>query len=420
MPDVIAVYVTFGIETFRAGRLYPHRRHGTESASFTYDDAYLASERAYPLDPTLPLVSGAQQTPADHKIFGAFSDSAPDRWGRNLIQRAELARAKEGGQTPRSLGEIDFLLGVRDDLRQGSLRFRTDDEGPFLATDEDGIPELVELPALLDIAARSEKREVDYAELRRLVRAGSSLGGARPKAHVRSASGRIAIAKFPSNASDTWNVVVWEKVALDLARAAGISVPNSELIKVGGQSVLVVDRFDRNSGHRIGYVSAMTMLEAKDGDQRSYLDIAAVIEERSLVASEDLRELWRRMAFSVLASNTDDHLRNHGFLHTGRDSWSLSPAFDLNPNPSPGPKDLSTAINEFDTRATVDNLMTVAGFFRLNEAEALNILTDVHQAVSKWSDVACIHGLTPNEISDMEWAFVHEETKAARSLISAP
>lgn len=417
MNETIEVHVTFGTKTLRAGRLYPHRRRGAESASFTYDDAYLAWPEAYPLDPALPLVSGILQTRDNQKIFAAFTDCAPDRWGRNLIERSERIRAKDLGSTPRSLGEIDFLLGARDDLRQGALRFRKKDEGPFLAIDEEGVPELIELPALLELAERSAKREANYAELQRLIHAGGSLGGARPKAHVRDTSGRVAIAKFPSSASDTWDIIVWEKVALDLARAAGITVSNSELVKVGGRSVLIVDRFDRNFESRIGYVSAMTMLEAADGDQRSYLDIAAVIEERSSKTSQDLSELWRRMAFSVLASNTDDHLRNHGFLYSGRDSWDLSPAFDLNPNPSPGSKDLSTAISEFDTRATIQNLMGVTGFFRLDDREATNILGEVLEAVSSWSAVARKHGLTRSEISDMEPAFVHAESEKARSLI---
>lgn len=417
MSEVTEVHVTFGTETIRAGRLYSHRRRGSESASFTYDDAYLANPAAYQFDPALPLVSGILQTRVNQKIFGAFSDSAPDRWGRKLIQRSERLRAQNHAATARSLGEIDFLLGARDDLRQGSLRFRKYEEGPFLAVDEEGVPELIELPALLEIAERADKQESNFAELQRLIHAGGSLGGARPKAHVRDKSGRVAIAKFPSAATDAWNVTVWEKVALDLARAAGITVPNSELLKVGDRSILIVDRFDRDFDNRIGYVSAMTMLEAADGDQRSYLDIAGVIEERSSKTSQDLLELWRRMAFAVLASNTDDHLRNYGFLHAGGDSWHLSPAFDLNPNPSSGEKELHTAITEFDARATIKNLIDVAGFFRLDDGRAIAILREVVEAVSSWTEVARQHGLTRSEISEMEPAFVHAESAKARVVI---
>jgi serine/threonine-protein kinase HipA len=210
--------------------------------------------------------------------------------------------------------------------------------------------------------------------------------------------------------------MAWEKVALDLARDAGIKVPDSQLIHVGARNVLVVDRFDRRGATRVGYASAMTMLEARDGDQRSYLEIAGVIEERSAATTADLNQLWRRMAFSILISNTDDHLRNHGFLHERADSWSLSPAFDLNPNPDPGPKELSTAIDFSDTRASVDTLMEVAEYFRLNADEANNVLTRVSSAVGRWRAVAATHGLQQADINAMEPAFEHAERKQAKAL----
>jgi len=416
MSDEITIYVAVRERNLLAGRLYPHRHRGVESASFAYDDRYLAGPEAYALDPALPLVTGALQTPVGHALFGAFSDCAPDRWGRTLIKRAEIARAKLAGTGPHSMSEAEILLGVRDDLRQGALRFRHSEEGPFLAVEDSGVPILTDLPKLLEIAERAESDSADYADLKRLLRAGSSLGGARPKAHVVDAAGRIAIAKFPSASSDTWNVMAWEKVALDLARDAGIKVPDSQLIHVGARNVLVVDRFDRRGTTRVGYVSAMTMLEARDGDQRSYLEIAGVIEERSAATTADLNQLWRRMAFSILISNTDDHLRNHGFLHERADSWSLSPAFDLNPNPDPGPKELSTAIDFSDTRASVDTLMEVAEYFRLNADEANNVLTRVSSAVGRWRAVAATHGLQQADINAMEPAFEHAERKQAKAL----
>ena len=416
MSDEITIYVAVRERNLLAGRLYPHRRRGVESASFAYDDRYLAGPEAYALDPALPLVTGALQTPVGHALFGAFSDCAPDRWGRTLIKRAEIARAKLAGTGPHSMSEAEILLGVRDDLRQGALRFRHSEEGPFLAVEDSGVPILTDLPKLLEIAERAESDSADYADLKRLLRAGSSLGGARPKAHVVDAAGRIAIAKFPSASSDTWNVMAWEKVALDLARDAGIKVPDSQLIHVGARNVLVVDRFDRRGTTRVGYVSAMTMLEARDGDQRSYLEIAGVIEERSAATTADLNQLWRRMAFSILISNTDDHLRNHGFLHERADSWSLSPAFDLNPNPDPGPKELSTAIDFSDTRASVDTLMEVAEYFRLNAEGATDVLTRVSSAVGRWRAVAATHGLQQADINAMEPAFEHAERKRAQAL----
>jgi serine/threonine-protein kinase HipA len=256
----------------------------------------------------------------------------------------------------------------------------------------------------------------DYAELSRLLRAGSSLGGARPKAHVMDSNGRVAIAKFPSTASDSWNVMAWEKVALDLARRAGISVPDSQLVRVGDKSVLIVDRFDRQGPVRIGYASAMTMLEAGDGDQRSYLEIAGVIEERSTTVTTELRQLWRRVCFTILISNTDDHLRNHGFLHERAESWALSPAFDLNPNPAPGPKELSTAIDFNDTHASVDTLMAVADYFRLNAQEAAEVLAQVASAVGRWRATAASHGLGQAEIDAMAPAFDHAERDRADAI----
>jgi serine/threonine-protein kinase HipA len=412
----VAVFIVVGEKNLLTGRMYSHRHRGAESASFVYDDRFLASPDAYALDPVLPLVAGTLQTPVGRPLFGAFTDSLPDRWGRMLIRRAERVRAKAASTAPGSMSEVDLLLGVRDDLRQGAMRFKLDEQGPFLATEDSGVPALADLPALVDIAARVERDSADYDDLRRLLRAGSSLGGARPKAHVLDAAGRLAIAKFPSDGSDAWDVMAWEKVALDLAQDAGVTVPDSQLISIGDRHVLIVDRFDRRGAARIGYASAMTMLEARDGDQRSYLEIAAVIEERSARATADLRQLWRRMAFSILISNTDDHLRNHGFLHDHAEAWSLSPAFDLNPNPAPGPKYLSTAVDFDDTRASVETLLSVADHFRLGTSQALDVLADVTRAVANWRRVAQTHGLTQREVGEMELAFEHTEAERARTL----
>jgi serine/threonine-protein kinase HipA len=416
VTDDIAVYVAVGEKNVLAGRLYPHRRGGIESASFLYDASYLADPSAYSLDPALPLVTGTLQSAVGHALFGAFSDCAPDRWGRTLIRRAEVARARLAGTAPHSMSEADVLLAVRDDLRQGALRFRLRDQGPYLAPEDSGVPLLADLPKLLDIAEHAESDTAGYDELKQLLRAGSSLGGARPKAHVMDSAGRIAIAKFPSASSDTWNVMAWEKVALDLAHAAGVIVPSSELIRVGARSVLIVDRFDRLGRTRIAYASAMTMLEASDGDRRSYLEMAGVIEERSPAATADLRQLWRRIGFSILISNTDDHLRNHGFLHERGESWVLSPAFDLNPNPAPGPTELSTAIDYSDTHASIDTLMGVADYFRLNTGEAMEVLAHLSTAVRGWRAVAASHGLSQAEIDMMAPAFEHAEAKRAREI----
>lgn len=402
----VEVLVARGAEDVLVGTLYPSSRRGTETATFIHDPSWLADPEAFPLDPALPLVAGHLPTPVGLPLFNALRDSAPDRWGRTLIARLERLDAEQDGRTPRSLSEVDLLLGVRDDLRSGALRFRTRVDGPFLAPDDRGVPALVDLGALVAAADRIESDDAGVTEVRTLVRAGSSLGGARPKAHVRTASGRLAIAKFPSRAQDTWDVMAWEKVALDLAALAGIRVPSSELLRIDGRSVLVVERFDRDGqGMRIGLCSAMTMLEAREGDTRSYLDLAEVIEERSTAATRDLAELWRRIVFSVLIANTDDHLRNHAFLHAGGRAWRLSPAFDLNPDPAPGPRHLSTAIDGARTDASVDVALSVAAAFRLDGSASGAILAEVRSAVARWGEVARRLGLDRRERDRMRPAF---------------
>jgi len=423
VADAVAdVVVQIADEELLAGRLWSHRRRNTESGTFAYDVGYLASPIAYELDPALPMVAGQQQTPTGRAIFGAFSDCTPDRWGRRLINRAEEHRVRDEGEgAPRSFGEIDYLLGVRDDLRQGALRFRDPQTGVYHAPEQSGVPHLLELPELLSASERLERDEATAQELRTLLRGGGSLGGARPKAHVVAADGRIAIAKFPSVAADEWDVIRWEHVALRLARDAGIRTPHSALHLIDGKPVLVIDRFDRSDSRRVGYVSAMTMLEATDGDDGSYLDIAEVIEEHSPSASADLRELWRRVAFSILIRNTDDHLRNHGFLRESTAGWALSPAFDLNPDPRLGPKYLTTAIDYGTTEARIDVLFDVAEMFRLGDHEAAGILSEVTDATERWRDVAADVGFDTVATDRMARAFEHDEIERARQLVaSAP
>jgi serine/threonine-protein kinase HipA len=399
----IDVDVTINGTDVQAGTLYAHLRRGTESATFSYTTSYLARDDAYALDPALPLRAGAYQTPVGCKLFGAFTDCAPDRWGRRLIQRQATASARAEGRTPRTLTDADYLLGVRDDLRQGALRFRVG-TGPYLADDATGVPALTDLPSLLDLADRAETDQATLADLRQLVRAGSSLGGARPKAHVVDRDGKIAIAKFPSAANDAWDVMAWEKVALDLAAAAGVTVPTSRLLDVAGRKVLIVGRFDRtSSGERIGYASAMTMLEASDGDQASFLDLADVIEQRSAHATAELLQLWRRAVFSVLIANTDNHLRNHGFLHEHHDVWRLAPAFDLNPDPE-HPDDLATSLDGSGVD-TMDTALQIADLFRLTAAEAEEEVARMTAAISQWRQVAARHGVAATKIEEMEPAF---------------
>ncbi len=416
MNDGIDVVVQLAGQDVLAGTWYSHRRRGVESSTFGYAESYLANPNAHEPDPRLRLFTGQQHTAPGEKIFGAFADTAPDRWGRRLILRSERNQAKREGRTPRSFGETDFVLGVRDDLRQGALRFRRPGTENYLADEVAGVPHLLQLPSMLGSVNRLDLDEESSDDLRLLLRAGSSLGGARPKAHVVDQTGDLAIAKFPSAVKDEWDVIAWEATALSLAEKAGLTVPVHHLHRLDGTNVLVIKRFDRRARRRVGYRSAMTVLEARDGDQRSYLEIAEAIELMSPSVGKDLMELWRRMAFNVLISNTDDHLRNHGFLRTDRSGWTLSPAFDLNPNPAPGAKYLSTAIDVDDTTASIGTLMLVAPYFRLSAATAGSVLASVLEATDRWREIARGYGISEGELQRMESAFEHAQRDEARKV----
>jgi serine/threonine-protein kinase HipA len=347
-------------------------------------------------------------------MFGAIGDSAPDRWGRTLMRRMERRHAEREKQTPRTLQEIDYLLLVDDEARQGALRFAGIEGGPFLR--EEGAkrtPPLLELPELLSAAERVADDKDTEEDLRLLLAPGSSLGGARPKASVRDKDGHLAIAKFPRS-DDDYNTVVWEAIALTLAHKAGIPVPNARIETVGDKPVLVLRRFDRRDGHRTPFLSSMSMLDARDNQTRSYMEIADALRQHGAAAKDDIRELWRRIVFNVLISNTDDHLRNHGFLYAGPAGWRLSPAYDLNPVPVDiKPRILTTAINEDDNTASLAVAMGVAPYFELDDARARADAGAVARAVATWRDEATRHGMTKEECARMASAFEHDDLKAA-------
>lgn len=407
------VVVQIAGEDVPAGRLWTHRHRHGESATFAYLPEYLARNDSYELDPMLSDHTGQQQTTEAQALFGAFCDAAPDGWGRRLLRRNELHLAREHGRAERDIPEIDYLLGVRDDLRQGALRFRPNDQSAYLAEARKGIPHLIDMPRLLNAAEQLERDEASDEDLQILLEGGSSLGGARPKAHIIDGRGRLGIAKFPAPESDDWDVIRWEAVALSLARDSGISVPEFELHSVAERPVLIVHRFDREEQGRVGYLSAMTMLEASDGTQGSYLEIAEAIEEHSPAASVDLHELWRRIVFTILISNTDDHLRNHGFLRSSSAGWALSPAFDLNPNPRR--KEFATVIEQGRPRSTIETALEVAPLFRLAPDQARAVLGEVSEATSQWRKTASHNGLSASSIKQLEPAFEHEQAEVARS-----
>lgn len=414
MDKEVLVYLDLRGKPNLVGRLRARMRKDKESATFEYDQSWLAHPERFSLEPALKLGPGPFHTPSDKPLFGAIGDSAPDRWGRVLMRRAERRRAEREGQTPRTVREIDYLLMVDDEARQGALRFAEREGGPFLA--EHGstrIPPLIELPRLLS-AVKHVLSDTDSDEdLRLLLAPGSSLGGARPKASVRDRDGHLAIAKFP-NKGDEVNTVLWEAVALTLAAKAGIQVPAWRLKTVDGP-VLLLRRFDREKGRRVPFLSAMSMLEAKDNEARSYLEFVDILRQYGAAPKEDMHALWRRIVFSILISNTDDHLRNHGFLWAGPSGWRLSPAYDLNPVPTDiKPRILTTAIDLEDGTASLKLALQVAGYFELDADSAHKIAGQVGHAVGAWRREAKKVGLTPPEIDRMASAFEHQDLKAAK------
>jgi serine/threonine-protein kinase HipA len=412
------VHVDLHGTTRRVGRLWVTASRGRESATFDYDPEWLRSDERFAVDPALQLFPGPFHTRAGQALFGAVGDSAPDRWGRTLLARDERRRAKAESRAPRALREIDFLLGVTDQTRQGALRFTREDGGPFVAeSTATAVPPLVELPRLLSAAGNVlDDRDTDE-DLRLLLAPGSSLGGARPKASIRDADGALSIAKFPAQ-SDEYDIVRWEAVALALARKAGIAVPDARIEKVRDRAVLIVRRFDRANGHRIPFLSAMSALGAHDRELRSYLDIADALRPYGAAVAEDLAALWRRIVFNVLVSNTDDHLRNHAFIYTGMDGWRLSPAYDLNPVPiDVKPRALSTAITEdLDVTASLDLALEVAGHFGVTGDAARTVCVEVSAAVRGWRKEAGRHGIGSSEIERMASAFEHEDATFAAAL----
>lgn len=410
------VYADLAGTTNLVGRLWTRSRGGRENASFEYDRAWLSESMRFALEPALQLGPGQFHSGSDRPLFGAIGDSTPDRWGRMLMRRAERHRAASTGNAPRTLREIDYLLSVDDGARPGALRFASRAGGPFLADRLHGrIPPLVELPRLLAAANHVLEDAATGEDLQLLLAPGSSLGGARPKASVIDGGGQLLIAKFP-NSSDEINIVRWEEVALRLARRAGVKVSRSRLERIGGRCVLLLRRFDRKLQTRIPYLSAMSLLGAAANEDHSYLELADALRRYGASPRSDLRDLWRRIVFSVLISNTDDHLRNHGFLYLGPQGWTLSPAFDLNPVPlDVRPRILSTAITFDDAMASLELAFEVAEYFEMDAATARRTAAEVGSAVSAWRSEAAELGISKAEIERMESAFEHSDLTAARA-----
>lgn len=415
MRTAIHVYVDLDGDANYVGRMWVHSSGRREAATFQYDDSWLRNPIKFALEPALMLGSGDFHTDDGKALFGSIGDSAPDRWGRLLMSRAAKRNASDRGEAPRSMREVDYLLGVHDFARQGALRFAMEQGGPFFAQDEGmTIPPLMELPRLL--AAADSVDNADDDELRYLLAPGSSLGGARPKASVMDTDGSLAIAKFPQK-NDAGDTVTWESVALTLAQQAGISVHGWRRESVANRHVLLLSRFDRHGTRRIPFLSAISMIGARDMETRSYLEIADALRHYGARPQHDLAELWRRIVFTVLISNVDDHMRNHGFLYDGQSGWTLSPVYDVNPTPvEERPRILSSAIDESDSTASLALALEVAEYFDLSMEKARTIASEVGSVVSGWRQVAKKARLAEREIDRMASAFEHRDLDAAKRL----
>ena len=404
----LLVYVDLAGVAHFVGRLWARRARNRESASFEYDPDWLANPARFALEPALMLGRGPQHTQQGRALFGAFGDSAPDRWGRNLIQRDERRRAQDEGRAARSLGEVDYLLGVGDIARQGALRFKETPDGPFLASSNGAnVPPLIHLGELLNAAMRVDADAETESDLRLILAPGSSLGGARAKASVLDQHGELCIAKFPQ-ADDPYPVMQWEAVALDLAHRAGITVPTWRLKQVADRTALLLRRFDRDGDIRIPFLSAMSMLGAADNEDHSYLEIVDALRQFGSQPEQDCAQLWRRIVFNILISNTDDHLRNHGFLYDGTGGWRLSPAYDMNPTPIDVKAHiLSLAIDEAEDTASLDVALSIARQCGLKLPAAKEIISEVQAAVAHWRAYAATHGLNARDVARMASAFEH-------------
>ncbi|TGQ50192.1 type II toxin-antitoxin system HipA family toxin [Mesorhizobium sp. M1C.F.Ca.ET.193.01.1.1] len=407
------VHIDLGGRTRPVGLARTNRNRGTETILFEYDDAWLKDSDRFFLEPALALTRGAFAPPAGASMFGSIGDSAPDTWGRRLMQRSERRLAERERRAVRTLMESDYLLGVADETRLGALRFRTVGAHVYQAPTHDSVPAFIELGRLLEITERILRDEESDEDLRLIFAPGSSLGGARPKASVIDQHGRLAIAKFPKE-TDDYSIETWEEIALRLAGQAGIATPHHELIKVAGKPVMLSRRFDRDDGYRIPFLSAMAMMGARDGEHGSYPEMVDALAQHGAQGKTDAQALYRRVVFNVLISNVDDHLRNHGFLWLGKAGWSLSPAYDLNPVPTDlKPRVLTTKIDLDEGTCSLDLLEAASEFFALTLDQARTIIKEVATVTATWRDTAKAVGARPAEISRMASAFEHDDLKRA-------
>ena len=381
-----------------------------EIISFEYNREWLKTGKQFLLDPDLQFYEGAQYLKEKKDNFGIFMDSSPDRWGRRLMMRREAALSKSEKRQQKTLMESDFLMGVYDGYRMGALRFKENKDGAFLNDNKEMVaPFFSSLRELEFASLQLEKENIidnpNYLKwLNMLIAPGSSLGGARPKANILDEKGHLWIAKLPS-AKDDIDKGLWEFITNKLAIKSGINAATGIVNKFyGNRNTYLTKRFDRdNSGKRIHFASAMTMLGHSDNDEDvSYLEIAEFLEKNGGNTNADLEEMWKRIVFNICVKNTDDHLRNHGFLLTPS-GWILSSAFDVNPNPFG--TGLKLNISEKDNSLDLDLALNSAHYFRIDITNAKKIISSIRKEVNNWNILAKKYKATKSDRDYMSGAF---------------
>lgn len=387
------------------GELGYESLRGTDSYSFCYDHNWLRQYSDLYLSADINNYTGLQFTQPDRDIFGCFGDALPDRWGRLLLNRREQIRAQEEKRPVRKLSSYDYLLGIDDYSRMGGFRFKESPDGEFINCDATlRIPPLTDIQVLVAASMEVEKSEErnllpDKKWLLQLVHPGTSLGGARPKAGVLNEEGELCVAKFPSR-NDEYDIGLWEHLSHLLAKEAGVEAAETRAISAGEKyHTLLSKRFDRTTdGHRRHFASAMTLLGLTDGCNaqtgNGYLDIVDFILQHCCNVEANLRQLYRRVAFSIAIGNSDDHFRNHGFLLTPK-GWTLSPAYDLNPTFN---DHQSLLINATTNRSDLQLLLASSEEYMIGKEEATHIIEEVKDGVSQWRSMATRLGIAKREM----------------------
>lgn len=408
MDKKIFVYDSFSSEVpILIGTLFVNNIRGNEVFSFEYDLDYLNNkEHVVSIDPEIEYIGGRQYSA--NGLFGVFKDACPDRWGRVLMQRREAMLAKEENRQANKLLESDYLIGVDDFTRMGGLRFKLDKDGPFIAYDKDfSVPPWTTLRSLEEASRNYEEDNADRKWLNQIIKPGSSLGGARPKANVLDVDGSLWIAKFPSK-HDEIDVCAFEKVSNDLAKLCGLNVMETRLEKLSRYgSTFLVKRFDRDKDKRIHFESAMTLLNKNDGDNDiSYLDIVDFIKECGSNCKNDLIELYKRIAFNIAISNSDDHLRNHGFIYE-RNGFKLSPLYDV--NPILYSHSLSLNIDEFNNEMNFEILLSTCKQYGINQKDGVDYINQIINIINNNYEKLCkSYGINRNMIETMSPCFKKE------------